>query len=206
MKNFIKIFSVLFVITCFISCENNDDLGFRPQEEMGWVQFLENSPSVIGAFQGATNVINLDVNIQVPTTSQDLTINYSLVSVSGLDPNSVFSNSGESLAPAGQTSYSGPDNNTGIDYSYLNTISIDLNEALNANLNGVSMVFDVVLTGTNSAGITAGLSGETFPVSTRITINPSLDPFVGTYDVSENFTGGLNLLDCQMILQHQNLW
>lgn len=192
MKNIIKIFSLLLFVSGFISCDKSDDLKYNPTPENGWIQFTQGTPSAIGAFQGTSNVIDLDVDIQVPTTSQDLTINYSLVPVSGLDPNTVFSNSGTSVAPAGQTSYAGPDNNTGIDYSYLNTIKIDLNEALNADLNGETMVFDVVLTGTSSSGITVGLSGETFPISTRITINPSLDDFVGTYDVSENFTDGVN--------------
>jgi hypothetical protein len=101
----------------------------------------------------------------------------------------VFSNSGAVVAPAGKTSYAGPDNGTGFDYSYLSMISLDL-----ADLEGTTltepMVFDVVLTGTSSSDVTAGLTGETFPVTQRIVINPSIGAFVGTYTVFEQFTGG----------------
>lgn len=194
MKNIIKSISLLFVLALTVSCDSNssDDLGYAAQEESGWVQFMTTNAAVIGVFQGASGTIDLDVNIQVPTTSSDLTINYALQSVSGADPSAVFSNSGAVVAPAGKTSYAGPDNGTGFDYSYLSMISLDL-----ADLEGTAltepMVFDVVLTGTSSSDVTAGLAGETFPVTQRIVINPSLGAFVGTYSVDEIFTDGTNV-------------
>ena len=185
MKNIIKSISLLFVLALTVSCDSDssEDLGYAAQEESGWVQFLTTNDAVIGVFQGATGTIDLDVNIQVPTTSSDLTINYALQSVSGADPSAVFSNSGAVVAPAGKTSYAGPDNGTGIDYSYLSMISLDL-----ADLEGTTltepMVFDVVLTGTSSSDVTAGLTGETFPVTQRIVIIP-VASLVGTYSVTE---------------------
>jgi len=185
MKNIIKSISLLFVLALTVSCDSNssDDLGYAAQEESGWVQFLTTNAAEIGVFQGATGTIDLDVNIQVPTTSSDLTINYALQSVSGADPSAVFSNSGAVVAPAGKTSYAGPDNGTGFDYSYLSMISLDL-----ADLEGTTltepMVFDVVLTGTSSSDVTAGLAGETFKVSQRIVIIP-VASLVGTYSVTE---------------------
>ena len=191
MKNIIKIFSFFLVITTIVSCTEKEDVGYNAQEERGWVQFMDNSPSMLGAFQGAIGTLDMDVNLQVPTTSSDLTINYSLESVSGLNPNTVFSNNGNFIAPAGRTSYAGPANSTGLEYSYLGNISLDLSE-----LSGVTltepMVFDVVLTGTSSPTITAGLAGETFKVAQRVVINPSISQFVGSYSVFENFTGGGN--------------
>jgi hypothetical protein len=193
MKNIIKSISLLLVLTLTVSCDkdSSEDLGYAAQEERGWVQFLTTNPAQIGVFQGATGTIDLDVNIQVPTTSSDLTINYALQSVSGADPNSVFSNSGAIIAPAGKTSYAGPDNDTGFEYTYLAMISLDL-----ADLDGTtlteSMVFDVVLTGTSSSSITAGLEGETKPVSQRVVINPSISVFEGAYSVNEIFTSGTN--------------
>ena len=125
----------------------------------------------------------MDVNIVVPNTSSDLSINYDLVSVVGDDPNALFSNSGSVIAPAGQTSYMGPGNNTGIAYTYLGLISLDLADLSGATLSG-PMVFDVVLTGTSSSEITAGLAGETFKVSQRVVI-VSAASLAGTYSVSE---------------------
>jgi len=185
MKNIIKSISLLFVLALTVSCDSNssDDLGYAAQEESGWVQLLQDSPSEISIFAEEGGVIELDVNIQVPTTSSDLTINYALQSVSGADPSAVFSNSGAVVAPAGKTSYAGPDNGTGFDYSYLSMISLDL-----ADLEGTTltepMVFDVVLTGTSSSDVTAGLAGETFKVSQRIVIIP-VASLVGTYSVTE---------------------
>ena len=193
MKNIIKSISLLFVLTLTVSCDSDssDDLGYAAQEERGWVQFLETNAAEIGVFQGATGTIDLDVNIQVPTTSSDLTINYALESVSGADPSGIFSNSGAVVAPAGKTSYAGPDNDTGFEYTYLAMISLDL-----ADLDGTTltepMVFDVVLTGTSSSSITAGLAGESKPVTQRIVINPSISAFIGAYSVNEIFTSGTN--------------
>ena len=187
MKKLIKIFSLLLVIACTVSCEENNDLGFEPQEELGWIQFVDGTPSEISTSQFAQELISLGVNIQVPTTSSDLTINYDLVSISGMDPNSAFSNSGSIVSPAGQTSYMGPDNNTGRNYVYLPSIDLDVSE-ISAALTE-PMVFDVVLTGTSSGMIPAGLSGEDSPISKRIQICPSVfdsadGAFLGDYNLT----------------------
>ena len=115
MKNIIKIFSFFLVITTIVSCTEKEDVGYNAQEERGWVQFMDNSPSMLGAFQGAIGTLDMDVNIQVPTTSSDLTITTSFESVSGLNPNTVFSNNGNFIAPAGRTSYAGTANSTGLE-------------------------------------------------------------------------------------------
>ena len=194
MKNIIKLFSLLLVLTLAVSCGSNsgDDLGYSAQEERGWIQFPESNLDVILAVRGITTVVNLGVDIQVPTTSSDLTIDYKLQSVTGLDPNTVFSNNGITVAPAGKTSYPGPDNSTGLEYSYLAPISIDITE-----LEGVSltepMVFDVVLTATSSSKITVGLAGDTFPVTQRIIVYPTVAyTFEGVFSVDEVFTAGVN--------------
>jgi hypothetical protein len=193
MKTLIKSISLLLVLALTVSCDSDSkkDLGYTAQEESGWVQFLTTKPDQIGAFQGAKGTIDLDVNVQVPTTSSDLTINYALQSVSGADPNTLFSDSGTTIAPAGKTSFAGPDNDTGFEYTYLAMITLNL-----ADLEGATItepvVFDLVLTGTSSPSITAGLEGETKPISQRIVINPSLTAFEGVYSVDEIFTSGTN--------------
>ena len=151
---------------------------------------MEDSP-VITAFIGAESDIVLDINLQVPNTSSDLTINYEMASVSGADPNSVFSNSGQLVVPAGNTSFMGPDNITGLDYVFLSSLTLDMSD-LEGTVLSEAMVFDVVLTGTSSSAITAGLEGETYKVEQRIVINPSLVSLEGVYSVFENFTDGVN--------------
>ena len=185
MKNIIKSISLLLVLTLTVSCDkdSSEDLGYAAQEERGWVQFMEDSPSEITGFIEEGGVVELDVNIQVPTTSSDLSINYNLVSVAGDDPNNYFSNSGTVIAPAGKTSYSGPDNDTGFEYNYLAMISFDIAELNDVTLTG-PMTFDVELTGTSSSQITAGLEGETFKVIQRVTI-VQISSLAGTYSVTE---------------------
>jgi hypothetical protein len=193
MKNIFKFLSLFLIVGIAVSCDSTtgDDMGYDAQTERGWVQFMDGSPAVITAFQGAEGKIELDVNLQVPNTSSDLTINYDLVSVSGGDPNAVFSNTGSVVAPAGQTSFMGPANITGKEYTFLSLIELDLTDLAGATINE-PMVFDVVLTGTSSSQITAGLAGETFKVAQRIVINPSLSNLNGVYSVDENFTDGVN--------------
>lgn len=200
MKNIFKLLSLFLVISIAISCDSNtgDDLKYGAQTERGWVQFMNYSPSVINAFVEEGGQISLDVNIVVPNTSSDLTINYDLVSVTGDDPNGYFSNSGNIVAPAGETSYMGPNfveededenpidesgNNTGIEFTYLGEIILDIDELSNVTLSG-PMVFDVVLTGTSSNQITAGLEGETYKVSQRIVV-VAASSLAGTYSVTE---------------------
>ena len=185
MKNILKLLSLSLLVGIAFSCDSDssDDLKYTAETESGWVQFMDDSPSSITGFVEEGGMINMDVNIVVPNTSSDLSINYELVSVVGDDPNALFSNSGSVTAPAGQTSYMGPGNNTGISYTYLDLISLDLADLNGATLSG-PMVFDVVLTGTSSSEITAGLAGETFKVSQRVVI-VSAASLAGTYSVSE---------------------
>ena len=190
MKNIFKLLSLFLLVTIAVSCDSNtsDDLKYDAQTERGWVEMLD--PSTVVVFKGESGSIDIDVNIQVPNTSSDLTINYEMVPVSGNDPNQVFSNSGSALAPAGETSYMGPSNNTGKDFTYLGLISLDLEELAAASLSG-PMVFDVVLTGTSSSQITAGLEGNDSPISKRIIVY-AVDAIAGVYGVTENFTDGVN--------------
>jgi hypothetical protein len=185
MKNILKLLSLSLFVGIAFSCgsDSSDDLKYTAETESGWIQFMDNSPSSITGFVEEGGIIDMDVNIVVPNTSSDLSINYELVSVVGDDPNALFSNSGSAIVPAGQTSYMGPGNNTGIAYTYLGVISLDLADLSGATLSG-PMVFDVVLTGTSSSEITAGLAGETFKVSQRIVI-VSAASLAGTYSVSE---------------------
>ena len=185
MKNILKLLSLFLVVSIAISCDSNtgDDLKYSAQTERGWVQFMSDSPSQINVFVEEGGVVELDVNVVVPNTSSDLTINYDLVSVSGDDPNAYFTNSGSIVAPVGETSYMGPGNNTGKEYTFLGLITLDVADLSGATLSG-PMVFDVVLTGTSSSQITAGLEGGTFKVSQRIVV-VAASSLAGTYSVTE---------------------
>lgn len=185
MKNILKLLSLFLVVSIATSCDSTtgDDLKYSAQTERGWVQFMSDSPSSITMFVEEGGLVELDVNVVVPNTSSDLTINYDLVSVSGDDPNAYFTNSGSIVAPAGETSYMGPGNNTGKEYTFLGLITLDVADLSGATLSG-PMVFDVVLTGTSSSQITAGLEGETFKVSQRIVV-VAASSLAGTYSVAE---------------------
>ncbi len=184
MKNFIKI-SAVFLMLMVVACSSNskDDLKYGAQEEIGWIQFLSTNPSIITGSIDSPVEIQIGVNIQVPVTTQDLVISYDLVRVSGLDPNTVFSNNGQIISPAGETSYAGPDTGTSSIYVYLPTIDFDIEEIPTPLAE--AMIFDVVLTGTNISGVTVGLAGETFSTVQRVRICPSTDlsgdVFLGDY-------------------------
>ncbi len=167
MKNIINTIGLFIIImTCLTSCDEENE-HVPVDVSSGWIQIPDSSPANIRIVQGTETEITVGVNIQVPSTDRDLTIGYRLVPVSGSDPNTIFSNNGSIVAPAGLTSWSGPDNNTGIDYKYLGPITFNLNElpALTEN-----MVFDVLLTSTDSDKISVGIPGEQSRLTQRVTI------------------------------------
>lgn len=188
-KNILKLFSLLLIASTSFSCyESENDTG-NSLDEIGWVEILDNE--TVTVYKGEAGTIDVEVNIQVPTTSSDLTISYDLVSVSGTDPSSVFSNTGKVTAPAGKTSYTGPSNKTGKEFLYLSEIELNLEELATATLADGSMVFDVVLTGTSSSKVTVGLEGTDIPISKRIIVK-DISAAVGIYDIDEVFTDGPN--------------
>lgn len=190
MKNIIKISSLILVFACFFACDENDDLGFKPTENVGWIQFPGDNyyDPIIQVNTELQTTFNVGVDIQVPIVDQDLTITYTLVPVSGLDPNSVFSNGGTIVSPAGESSYAGPDNNTGIDYTYLANIEFNVSEIPFIT---ELMVFDIVLTATDNADITVGLEGADKPITQRVSIlcaNPDSIPadyYIGDYAIAD---------------------
>nr|WP_321231607.1 hypothetical protein [uncultured Psychroserpens sp.] len=171
MKNIIKLCSVICLVMCFTACEDNNDLGFQPTENVGWIQFPGANPASFNynlTFDVGTRI---GVDIQVPRVENDLTIGYNLVSVSGLDPNAAFSNSGSIVSPAGLSSYAGLDNGTGIEYTYLADIEFDFTEL---PVLTEPMVFDIVLISTSDAAIEVGFNNEK-PITQRVTICPGLE-------------------------------
>lgn len=190
MKNIIKIASLVLVLACFVACDDSNDLGFRPTENVGWIQFPEPAnPIQVNPVNQPTFAVGIDV--QVPIVENDFTITYDLVPVSGLDPNVIFSSdSGSIVSPAGYGSYAGPDNNTGIEYSYTANIEFD---ATQVPLLTELMIFDVVLKTSSDPNITVGLAGVDKPLSQRVVIlcavNPEMVPdtyFVGDYAIADD--------------------
>lgn len=180
-KVIIKAFCLAAITLSFFSCKN-DDLKYDAQENMGWVQFVESQyggQSTYRTTQVKQEVIRIPVNIQVPETSSDLTISYDITPVSGMNPSGIFNSSSITVA-AGHTTYASPDNNTGINYVNAPTINFDV-----ANIPTdltEPMIFDVTLSGTSSSSISVGLPSESFPVTTRVEICPSLfDSSTGNY-------------------------
>lgn len=188
-KNILKLLSLLLIVSTSFSCYKSENDTGNALEEIGWVEILNDE--TITVFKGEAGTIDVEVNIQVPTTSSDLVISYDLVSVSGTEPSTIFSNTGKVTAPAGKTSYAGPSNRTGKKFLYLSEIELNLEELATATLADGSMVFDVVLTGTSSSKVTVGLEGTNIPISKRIIIK-DISPAVGIYDIDEVFTDGTN--------------
>jgi hypothetical protein len=175
MKNIIKIFSVICLVMCFTACDDNDDLKFSPTENVGWIQFPGANPASFNFNLSFDVAARIGVNVQVPVVANDLTIGYNLVSVSGLDPNAAFSNSGSIVSPAGLSSYAGPDNNTGLEYTYLANIEFDFEEL---PVLTEPMIFDIVLASTSDSAVGVGFNDEK-PTVQRITICPAVESTTG---------------------------
>jgi len=175
MRNIIKIFSIICIVVCFTACDDNNDLGFRPTENVGWIQFPGSNPTSFNYNLSFDVGARIGVDVQVPVVANDLRIGYNLVSVSGLDPNSAFSNTGSIISPAGESSYSGPDNNTGIEYAYLADIEFDFEEL---PVLTEPMVFDIVLASTDDPLVGIGFNDEK-PIIQRVTICPALESTTG---------------------------
>jgi hypothetical protein len=204
MKKYLKISCLLFVSALLFTCSDDNKLA-SPTENIGWIQFPGSNPAVFQVNTEAAPTFTLGVNVQVPSPEQDFTISYELVPVSGLNPNTVFNNSGSILSPAGLSSFAGPDTNTGSQYSYLANIEFDVSDFPQLS---ELMIFDVVLTATSDGNITVGLEGADKPTVQRVSIlcaNPESIPadyFVGDYAIvdqvatigpgngTENFAAG----------------
>jgi hypothetical protein len=189
MKN-IKILSIILVVTMFFSCSDDQDNTVSSNVESGWVEFLDDSPAVINYAQSIDNQASLSVNVQVPTTSTDLTVFYELVPVSGLNPNDYITTNSFTI-PAGITSYAGPDNNTSFDYVNLPQLNLDLSNVPSLMAN---MVFDVVLTRTSSTVITAGLADLKKTVQ-RVSLCPIIPPSMtmGSTATGDSFSNDLDV-------------
>nr|WP_321231826.1 hypothetical protein [uncultured Psychroserpens sp.] len=175
MKNIIKLCSVICFVMCFTACDDGSDLGFSPTENVGWIQFPGTNPASFNYNLSFDVGTRIGVDVQVPRVESDLTIAYNLVSVSGLDPNAAFSNTGSIVSPAGETSYAGPDNGTGIDYTYLANIEFDFTEL---PVLTEPMIFDIVLASTSDAAVEVGFNNEK-PTTQRVTICPALESTTG---------------------------
>lgn len=190
MKNF-KYLLLFFSIVILSSCESNDDMKYGAEVERGWIQFMDGTPDVYNINQETNGVLSLPLNLQVPTTSKDLKVNFSLESISGPNPNDYFDNF--IIVPEGITSFSGPTTNAASQFAYDISVDFDLSK-----IEGVltsPMVFDVIITGTDSNIITAGLEGEGHPLVKTITICPSFEidatSFTGSYGIAASSDSAL---------------
>ncbi|WP_179316253.1 hypothetical protein [Winogradskyella undariae] len=190
MKNILKIsflFSLLLV--SFNSCDSSEGENegkFNASPETGWVQFQTSQLSIdLGGYDVSVPA-GIPVEVNVPIVTNDLTISYSFVSVSGANPNTVFSNTGNLLSPGGTSSTFG---------TTYPEIQLDMAEVAAANIIE-TMVFDVVLNGTDNAGIAIGISGaeETRPTTIRVTICPEIEVAIAGLLTNDNFfVGDYNL-------------
>ena len=203
MKHLYKImvFSFALLLTVY-SCDDSEGENegkFNDDPTTGWVQFVTSGASrdiVIDTYN-TDNLFEVPVFVNVPVSSSELRINYDLVSVSGPNPNTVFSNNGVLVNPAGSsTHFFFSDLESGnldvanggakdpLTIEAFPKIQFDIAQAANIT---EAMVFDVVLTSTDKPQVTAGVDGSSRPVSYRIRICPTLNASSG------NFIGDYNL-------------
>ncbi|REE08126.1 hypothetical protein DFQ09_109192 [Winogradskyella pacifica] len=190
MKNIFKIsflFSLLLV--SFNSCDSSEGENegkFNESPESGWVQFQTSQLSIdLGGYDVSVPA-GIPVEVNVPIVANDLTISYSFVPVSGANPNTVFSNTGNLLSPGGTSS--------NFDTTFPE-IQLNIAEVTAANITE-TMVFDVVLNGTDNSGIAIGISGteETRPTTIRVTICPEIEVAIaGLLANDDFFVGDYNL-------------
>jgi hypothetical protein len=190
MKNIFKIsflFSLLLV--SFNSCDSSEGENegkFNASPETGWVQFQTSQLSIDLGGYDVNLPAGIPVEVNVPIVTEDLTISYSFVSISGANPNTVFSNTGNLLSPGGTSST--------FDTTFPE-IQLNIAEVATANITE-TMVFDVVLDGTDNSGIAIGISGseETRPTTIRVTICPEIEVAVaGLLTNDDFFVGDYNL-------------
>jgi hypothetical protein len=167
MKNIIKIISILVLVITF-SCDQSDS-KFGDNPESGWVQFNESDAIYFNEdlIANATSSIEIPVQLTAPINKNDLTVNYNIVDVLG--------NSSDIISTSGSVVFLANTNETADPLK----LTIDL-DAIGADIFS-ELVFDVVLTSTNSSNVSVGISGdEAFPSSYRITFSaPCLPPTVG---------------------------
>nr|WP_321225192.1 hypothetical protein [uncultured Psychroserpens sp.] len=166
MKNILKLTTLLF-LSIFIGCNDDDSSSrFSNDPSQGWVQFQDATTNVALSFDDA---LELRVYMGVPLNETDLNISYNLVSISGLDPNTVF-NQNNLNVPAntgGQALVGG-----------YPTISFDLDLVQNIV---EPMIFDVVMQSTDRSSVSVGIAGSGRPTTNRVTICPSTSTGAGTF-------------------------
>ena len=168
MKNPFKIlaFSLTLLLTLY-SCDNSEgdnDGKFNDDPNTGWVQFItEGQPSnIILDSYNTDNLLEVPVFINIPVSTSELRINYDLVSVSGANPNSVFSNNGVLVNPennsthfffadleSGNLDVANGGSKDPLTISAFPRIQFDIAQAANIS---ETMIFDVVLTATDRDG------------------------------------------------------
>jgi hypothetical protein len=186
MKNIIKLSSLAVLLFVFGCSDDDTTERFSNDPSTGWIQFVgdeTDAGSSSFSFEAA-----VPVNVSVPLNETDLTINYSLVAVSGLDVNTVFSQN-SIVVPAGTSG-------TALVGGFP-TINFDLSTVPNIT---EPMVFDVVLQSTSRSSVTVGIEGSGRPISNRVTLCPSYGSdsglFLGDYAITSedgqipDLTGG----------------
>nr|WP_321229961.1 hypothetical protein [uncultured Psychroserpens sp.] len=173
MKNILKI-TMLLLLTLGFSCDDDDNGRFSNDTETGWIQFQSESTDISLSFE--EDIYGLPVVMQVPLSQTDLNIGYDLVSISGLDVNTVYN----------QSNLNVPANEGGT--ALVNgfpTIDFDLTAIANIT---EPMVFDVILKTTDRNSVTVGINGADRPISHRVSICPSSSTtsgnFLGDYTIS----------------------
>lgn len=176
MKNIIKILAVVMLVAVF-GCED-DDGRFSNDPTTGWVAFRSAQTTTAQV----ADMVTIPIDVRVPVYKDGLSINYTIVPITGDVSLFVSSTTGTIVMDPSIP------NTTSTPYNRYAEIIIPLMNT-EAGRNFVTS-FDVVLTSTSAPGVKIGLD-ETSIIKHRVTIpcsNPEVIPadyFVGNYVIAD---------------------
>lgn len=175
MKNIFKLFLLSFLVFA-VSCENEDDPRFQDNPETGWIEFASGSTTV--AVTSRTTTINIPVTFTAPINLSDVTVNYSINTVSGGAPSTVVTGLGTSITIVGNTNRA--------------NISLDpLPDAVQQLIDNGDSVFEISLTSANR-GIGIGLADGSATTTHTVNLLCGGEPIPGDYvvDMADSFGDG----------------
>ncbi|MGB3605905.1 MAG: hypothetical protein WA775_16240 [Psychroserpens sp.] len=165
MRNILKLTTILSLVLVFGCSDDDSSSRFSNDPSVGWIEFLNADDIEISLDNTVGSTISIPVKMAVPLNETDLNIAYTLESVAGADPNTLFSNNTNLLVPAGEGGTALILGNPSIVFDITSDEIQNLTEPL---------IFDVVLQSTDRNTVQIGIPGTDRPTSNRVIICPSL--------------------------------
>lgn len=175
MKNIFKIF-LLATLVFTVGCENEDDPRFQANSTFGWMEFPTAETTV--AVTPRSTTVSIPFRYTAPVNASDVTVNYSINIVSGVDPTNVVTGLGSNVTIAANT-------------NRLNLELTFLSNAVSTLISGGDAIFDIEITST-SGGVPIGLADGSATTAHRVNLLCGGEPAPGIYtiDMHDSFGDG----------------